>query len=100
MDATAACTLFFQRLDEPGHGCQRLLGEGGVLGELCLPREPCDGKTGRRGLEIPACGNSSLFLQLPQDRIKLLLWHSHNQHFSSRASNFGKFLPYFILFLQ
>lgn len=99
-DTTAARTLLFQRLDEPGHSRQRLLGEGGVLGELCLPREPCDGKMGRRGLDTPACRNSSLFPWLPQDRIKLLLWHSHNQHFSSCMSNFGELLPYFILFLQ
>lgn len=37
---------------------------------------------------------------LPQERIKLLLWHSHNQHFSSYISNFGELLLYFILFLQ
>lgn len=45
MDIKAAHTLFFQRLDEPGHRQQRLLGEGGLLGELCLPRESCGGKT-------------------------------------------------------
>lgn len=88
-------TLFFQRLDEPGHGGQRLLGEGGVLRELCLPGESCGGKNGRRGLEIPACRNSRLFPQLPQDRIKLLLWHSHNQRFGSFVSNFGALLPLF-----
>lgn len=47
-------TLFFQRFDEPGHGRQRLLREGRVLGELGLPGESCGEKKGRRGLEIPA----------------------------------------------
>lgn len=100
MDTTVARTLFFQCLDDPGHGRQRLLRECGMLSEFCLPREPCDGKTGRRGLEIPPVGIPGLLPWLPQDRIKLLLWHSHNQHFSSYMSNFGELLLYFILFLQ
>lgn len=99
-DAKAAHTLFFQCLDEPGHGGQRLLGKGGLLSELCLPRETCDGKTRKRGLEIPVCVNSSLFPQLPQDRIKLLLWHSNNHPFGSCMSNFGVVLLILSSFLQ
>lgn len=92
-------TLFFQRLDEPGHGGQRLLGEGGVLGELCLPGESCGEKKGRRGLEIPARRNST-FLCCPRTGSSCCFGTATNNTLAHTCLILERFSLYFILFLQ
>lgn len=62
----AALTLFFQCLDEPCHGLQRLLGEGGVLGQLCLSREPCGGKTETGAWKFLSAGIPASFPGCPR----------------------------------
>lgn len=86
-------TLLFQRLDEPGHGQQRLLGQGGVLGELGLPGESCGEKKGRRGLEISACRDST-FLSCPRTGSSCCFGTATNNTWA-HASNFGALLPLF-----